>query len=230
MEKRVKVADFAELVGCTPKTVYKMIERGELITGSERVNNRETTVIITSDAQIEDLQIQLGKLPVNVGECNETVTVNEGNEPVKNSNDNVYDSVIVDKVIDLSREYINRLTTVNEELVNYKSQVLLLEDKQKTEKENLTRWQQDFYEKDAELKTLKKSKLTVIYWLITVIVLLMFGLITVSLLLFFEKEKSNNNNVLTGKDTVIEQQLPVTTKTPVPAAKNQTTKKARYDK
>ena len=137
MEKRVKVAEFAELVGCTPKTVYKMIERGELITGSERVNNRETTVIITSDAQIEDLQIQLGKLPVNVGECNENVTVNDGNEPVKNSNDNVYDSVIVDKVIDLSREYINRLTTVNEELVNYKSQVLLLEDKQKTEKEAL---------------------------------------------------------------------------------------------
>ena len=230
MEKRVKVADFAELVGCTPKTVYKMIERGELITGSERVNNRETTVIITSDAQIEDLQIQLGKLPVNVGECNETVTVNDGNEPVKNSNNNISESAIVDKVIELSHEYINRLTTVNEELVNYKSQVLLLEDKQKTEKENLTRWQQDFYEKDAELKTLKKSKLTVIYWLITVIVLLMFGLITVSLLLFFEKEKSNNNNNLTGKDTVIEQQLQVTTKTPAPAAKNQATKKARYNK
>ena len=230
MEKRVKVADFAELVGCTPKTVYKMIERGELITGSERVNNRETTVIITSDAQIEDLQIQLGKLPVNVGECNETVTVNDGNEPVKNSNNNISESAIVDKVIELSHEYINRLTTVNEELVNYKSQVLLLEDKQKTEKENLTRWQQDFYEKDAELKTLKKSKLTVIYWLITVIVLLMFGLITVSLLLFFEKEKSNNNNNLTGKDTVIEQQLQVTTKTPAPAAKNQAKKKARYNK
>lgn len=230
MGKRVKVADFAELVGCTPKTVYKMIERGELITGSERVNNRETTVIITSDAQIEDLQIQLGKLPVNVGECNETVTVNDGNEPVKNSNNNVYESAIVDKVIELSNEYINRLTTVNEELVNYKSQVLLLEDKQKTEKENLTRWQQDFYEKDAELKTLKKSKLTVIYWLITVIVLLIIGLITVSLLLFFEKEKSNNNNNLTGKDTVIEQQLQVTTKTPAPAAKNQATKKARYNK
>lgn len=230
MEKRVKVADFAELVGCTPKTVYKMIERGELITGSERVNNRETTVIITSDEQIEDLQIQLGKLPVNVGECNENVTVNDGNEPVKNSNNNISESAIVDKVIELSHEYINRLTTVNEELVNYKSQVLLLEDKQKTEKENLTRWQQDFYEKDAELKTLKKGKLTVIYWLITVIVLLMFGLITVSLLLFFEKGKSNNNNNLTGKDTVIEQQLPVTTKTPAPVAKNQATKKARYNK
>ena len=255
MEKKIKVADFAELVGCTPKTVYKMIERGELITGSERVNNRETTVIITSDAQIEDLQIQLGKLPVNVGECNETVTVNEGNEPVKNSNDNVYDSVIVDKVIDLSREYINRLTTVNEELVNYKSQVLLLEDKQKTEKEALEHWQNEYFQQKTELEQLKntnekemknknkeisdlmkdnsdlmKGKYRVTIWLITVIVLLMFGLITVSLLLFFEKGKSNNNNNLTGKDTVIEQQLPVTTKTPAPVAKNQATKKARYNK
>ena len=220
MEKRVKVADFAELVGCTPKTVYKMIERGELITGSERVNNRETTVIITSDKQIEDLQTQLGKLPVTNGECNENVTVNDGNEPVKNNNDNIKVNEVIDKVVELAKEYSNQLKTVNEELVTYKAQALLLEDKQKTEKEALEHWQNEYFQKKSELTELentkndeifrlKKNKFTVIVWLISVIVLLIIGLITVSLLFTFEKQKSRHNEVLTPTVTVSEPQLPV---------------------
>lgn len=209
MEKRVKVADFAELVGCTPKTVYKMIERGELITGSERVNNRETTVIITSDAQIEDLQIQLGKLPVNVGECNENVTVNDGNEPVKSSQNGTLNSDVIDKVVELAKEYSNQLKTVNEELVNAKSQMLFLTDKLKSDNDSKDYWQKQYFEKDFEVKQAEKSKIKVIIWLITVIVLLVIGLITVSLLFTFEKQKSRHNEVLTPTVTVSEPQLPV---------------------
>lgn len=228
MEKRFKVSEFADLIGCTPKTVYKMIERNELVTVSERVNNRETTLIIINDKQIEDFKNQFGKLPVNEGNCEDILTYSEGNEPVKNNNNNINNSEIIDKVIDLSREYINRLSSVNEELVTYKSQVLLLEDKQKTEKESLERWQNEYYSKDAELKSLQKSKLTVIVGLITLSVMLLIALVTVSILFGLEKQKYNNNTNFTGNDTVIERQLPVSAtekNSTVPKPKKQQKKK-----
>lgn len=233
MEKKFKVSDFAEIVGCTPKTVYKMIERNELKTVSEKVNNRETTVIVATDEQIKDLQGQFGKLPVNESECNENVTDNEGNEPVKNNDNLNVNSEIVDKVIDLSREYTDRLTLVNEELVNARSQMLFLTDKLKSDNDSKDYWQKEYFKKDYEVKQSEKSKFAVIIWLVSVIFVLVLGLITLGLLYSFEKQKTSDIKSLTGKDTVIEQQLPVTNKVPAPTAqqnKNQTTKKARYKK
>lgn len=251
MEKKFKVSDFAEIVGCTPKTVYKMIERNELKTVSEKVNNRETTVIVATDEQIKDLQGQFGKLPVNESECNENVTYNEGNEPVKNNDNHVKVNEVIDKVMEMAREYSNELRTVNEELVTYKTQALLLEDKQRTEKEALEHWQNEYFQQKTELEQLKstnekeiknknkeiselmKDKFTVTIWLVSVIFVLVLGLITLGLLYSFEKQKTSDIKSLTGKDTVIEQQLPVTNKVPAPTAqqnKNQATKKARYKK
>ena len=61
MEKKLKVADFAALLGIVPKTVYKMIERNEVITVSERVNNRQTTLIVTDEEQIKNFRKIYGK-------------------------------------------------------------------------------------------------------------------------------------------------------------------------
>ena len=233
MEKKFKVSDFAEIVGCTPKTVYKMIERNELKTVSEKVNNRETTVIVATDEQIRNLQGQFGKLLVNERECNENVTDNEGNEPVKNNDSLNVNSEIVDKVIDLSREYTDRLALVNEELVNARSQMLFLTDKLKSDNDSKDYWQKEYFKKDYEVKQSEKSKFTVTIWLVSVIFVLVLGLITLGLLYSFEKQKTSDIKSLTGKDTVIEQQLPVTNSPPAPAVqqnKNQTTKKARYKK
>ena len=205
MVNKFKVSDFAEVVGCTPKTVYKMIERNELKTVTEKVNNRETTVIVATDEQIKDLQGQFGKLPVNESECYENVTYNEGNEPVKNNDDSKINSEIVDKVIDLSREYTDRLTLVNEELVNAKSQMLFLTDKLKSDNDSKDYWQKEYFKKDYEAKQTEKSKFTVTIWLVSVIFVLVLGLITLGLLYSFEKQKNNDINALTGKDTVIEQ-------------------------
>ena len=231
MKKKFKVSDFAEIVGCTPKTVYKMIERNELKTVTEKVNNRETTVIVATDEQIKDLQGQFGKLPVNDGECNEIVTDSYSNEPVKNNNNLSNENQMIDKIIDLSREYTDRLTLVNEELVNAKSQMLFLTDKLKSDNDSKDYWQKEYFKKDYEVKQSEKSKFTVIIWLVSVIFVLILGLIALGLLYSFEKQKANDSKTLTGKDTVIEQQLSVTNKVPAPAAqqnKNQTTKKARY--
>lgn len=214
MEKRLKVSEFAEIVGCTPKTVYKMIERNELNTVTEKVNFRETTVIVTNDKQLEDFQKQFGKLPVNEGECNEIVTDNYSNEPVKSNNSLSNENQMIDKIIDLSREYTDRLTLVNEELVNARSQMLFLTDKLKSDNDSKDYWQKQYFEKDFEVKQSEKSKIRVIIWLVSVIVLLIIGLIALGLLLGFEKQKNINNKALTGNGTVIEQPLPVNSTPP----------------
>ena len=208
MKKRFKVSDFAELIGCTPKTVYKMIERDELITVTEKVNNRETTFIAETDAKIAELQRQFGKLPVNEAQCNEIVTESYGNEPVKSTNSNE----LIEKVIEITRDYTEQLRSYNDELITYKSQVLLLEDKQKAEQQSLEHWQQEYYQKDSELKTVQKGKVTVIVSLVIVIVVLLLLLLTTGLLLGFEKQKNSVDKVLTGTQTVIEQ--PVTVNNP----------------
>lgn len=221
MEKKFKVSDFADLVGCTPKTVYKMIERNELFTVTEKVNHRETTLISANEARIKELQVQFGKITVSEQNCNEFVTYIEGNEPVKNTNTNE----IIEKVIDITREYTEQIKTYNDELITYKSQVLLLEDKQKTEKASLEHWQQEYYQKDTELKTVQKSKTMIIISLVIVIVVLLLLLLTVCLLLGFEKSKGNNDKILTNKDTVIEQQLPVSEPKPKTQPQKKVTQK-----
>lgn len=201
MEKKFKVSDLADVIGCTPKTVYKMIERNELYTVTEKVNHRETTLIVIDEARIKELQVQFGKLPVIEKDCNESVTYIEREDPVKSVNSNE----LIEKVIEITRDYTEQIRSYNDELITYKSQVLLLEDKQKAEKASLEHWQQEYYAKDSELKTVQRSKTTVIISLVVVIVVLLLLLLTVGLLLGFEKSKSNNDKVLTDKDTVIEQ-------------------------
>lgn len=244
MEKRLKVSDFAELVGCTPKTVYKMIERNELNTVTEKVNFRETTVIVTNDEQLRNFQIQFGKLPVNDVQCNEIATYNEGNEPVNYSNYKENFTEFSNKLLELtntfseqlqninsdfnqrleknSQKYDERLNAVNEELVNARSQMLFLTDKLKSDNDSKDYWQKEYFKKEYEVKQSEKSKSTVIIWLVSVIFVLFLGLITLGLLYSFEKQKTNDSKVLTGRDTVIEQ--PVTVNNPT-SVKTQETKK-----
>lgn len=143
MEKKFKVADFATLIGIAPKTVYKMIERNEILTDTERVNNRNTTVIITSDEQIAELQKIYSKSPVNDGNYYENVTVNnhsmnenESYNTERADNNSILTSDVIDRIITLNEGYNEQLKTVteklftaNDELVKVKSQQLLLEDK-----------------------------------------------------------------------------------------------------
>ena len=52
MEMKLKFAEFAELIGTTAKTVYKMEERKEIVTVTEKVNNRPTRLVVTNNEQI----------------------------------------------------------------------------------------------------------------------------------------------------------------------------------
>lgn len=182
MEKKLKVADFAALLGIVPKTVYKMIERNEVITVSERVNNRQTTLIVTDDEQIENFRKIYGKTQVNNGNCYNSVTENEQLQPViegevieNNTHSNDFANEVIDRIIALNdgynaqlNEYNNRIQQVNEELITAKSKMLLLEDK--AGREGL------YLNEINELKEDNKRLKLGLYALITVSVMLLLGL------------------------------------------------------
>lgn len=182
MEKKLKVADFAALLGIVPKTVYKMIERNEVITVSERVNNRQTTLIVTDDEQIENFRKVYGKTQVNNGNYYNSITKNEQLQPViegevieNNTHNNDFANEVIDRIIALNdgynaqlNEYNNRIQQVNEELITAKSKMLLLEDK--AGREGL------YLNEINELKEGNKRLKLGLYALITVSVMLLLGL------------------------------------------------------
>lgn len=176
-EIKMKVADFAGLVGCSQKTVYKLIENEQLKTVNELQNGRTIRLIVTNNIEIAEFQKNYGKSPVNEGECNEILTVNNAQESKMNVQ-NVSDSEnllnVFDKIMEVNNLYNEKLEKVNNELITYKSKQLLLEDKASREGLYLT-----------EINNLKASKNNILKWLIAVIVILSLLLITVSGLLIF---------------------------------------------
>ena len=179
MDRKLKVAEFAALLGIVPKTVYKMIERNEIITVTEKVNNRQTTLVVTNDEQIEEFRKSYSKNQVNNGNYYENVTGNEcseifteRNEPVKNNSGAEFANEVIDKIITLNNgyneqinEYNNRLEKVNEQLITAKSKLLLLEDK--AGREGV------YINEINELRTDNNKLKKVIYGLFTVIALLL---------------------------------------------------------
>ena len=177
MEKKLKISEFAELIGVTAKTVYKMVEREELRTVNEKVNNRLITLVLTNDAEIENLKNIYGKQPVNEGNCKDILTDTNStmnyNNPSQINHNDTFTSEMLDKIIQINKEYNNELKKVNEELVNTKAQMLFLEDKASREGLYLN----EINGLKTENNQLKKSKEKLSYALITVIVILLLVLV-----------------------------------------------------
>lgn len=143
MEKKYSVADFAEIVGTTAKTIYQKIDNYEnlpvneqLNTVKERVKGREITFVVTSDEQIAIYKNLYRKDTVNSSNYYENFTNNNSNTPVnetqnivKSNNNNGLPSDAFDRLMTLNETYLNRIETVTNELMEYKSKTLLLEDK-----------------------------------------------------------------------------------------------------
>lgn len=207
MEKKLPVAEFARLVGTTPKTIYERIKvndklpvNEQLIVVKERINGRETAVISTNDNQIEIYQDIYCKNTVNIGEYYEDVTVNNDKETVNlypnevNYSKSVDNSEsFVDKLIKVNEEYNNRieqktneLITVQKELLLAKQTQLLLEDK--ASREGM------YINEINQLKKDNNGKDTVIKWLISVIVTMLLLIFTVTTYLVTVNYFVNNSN------------------------------------
>ena len=129
MSKKLKVSDFAALVGCSQKTVYKMIERKELITVNEVINGRKITFILVDDNKIEEIKRSQQSITVNNGNCEDTLS----NEPKEKPENPDIMNVFVNKLMELNQVNDLRLKTLTDELITYRSQIPLLEDRARKE-------------------------------------------------------------------------------------------------
>lgn len=189
MEKKLKIAEFAALVGTSQKTVYSRLSNPDnlpvneqLTSVIEKVRGRETTFIVTSEEQIKLYQTIFNYLPVNEGNYednlifnNSSGTVNGVNKQVKKSDKSEIEALnpneIIKQILDLNEVHREELNKVNDELIEYKSKVLLLADKEGREGFQLNEINELRKDKE-ELITANYKQRNVIIGLAAVIILL----------------------------------------------------------
>lgn len=193
MERKLKFAEFADLIGTTAKTVYKMEERKEIVTVIEKVNNRPTRLVVTDDNQINHFKNVYSKSPVNNSNYEDIVTINNdsmnSNNTSQSANNNEVVQELFEKMLVMNEEYNNRIEKLNNELIDSKSKLLLLEDKAGREGMYL----KEINELKSENETLKTSKVKVANQLVSVIVVLsmvLVGLITYNVATNTKKERT----------------------------------------
>ena len=182
MEKeKFKVADFSALIGCSQKTVYSLIDKGELKTVNETSKGRKIVLVLATDAEIKELQKIYGKNLVNEVNCKENETQYIETES-KNLNYSIETPTFFEKVIELQNTFNEQIMKYNDELIKFKSQVPLLEDRQGLYLQQI----KDF---EAENNTLKKDNNILFKWLITVIILaiLIIAALGVALAFYYNK-------------------------------------------
>lgn len=193
MERKLKFSEFAELIGTTAKTVYKMEERNEIMTVIEKVNNRPTRLVITNDDQIKHFKTIYSKSPFTTGNYEDNVTINNDsmncNNPSQTANNNEFVQEMFEKIVILNEEYNNRIEKLNNELIDSKSKLLLLEDKAGREGMYLA----EINTLKTENNQLKTDKTKVANQLVAVIIVLLMvvvGLITYNVATSTKKERT----------------------------------------
>lgn len=199
MERKYTVAEFATLVGTSPKTIYGRIDKYEelpenekLLSVREKVNGREVVLIVADDYKINLYKDIYGNNPVKKREYYESVTDNysykpyqEFQEPVKNNNNEGLAPDVFDRIMTLTNEYnsrleqkINEILTVERELAEVKGRQLYLEDKAGREGLYIGEINQLKKEKEQVQKLNNRLKL-IVYLLITFIVVIFTVAITI---------------------------------------------------
>lgn len=174
MEKKLKFSEFAELIGVTAKTVYKMKDREEIRTVIEKVNGREIQLVVTNIEEIEKFRLMNGKSTGINGNYEDMLTDNEATvkntNPPQNNDNRESIKELFEKFVEVNREYNNHIQKLNEELLDSKSKLLLLEDK--ANREGL------YLQEINELKTLNRGlKKWLLFSILSLIILLFTVLI-----------------------------------------------------
>ena len=204
MEMKLKFAEFAELIGTTAKTVYKMEEREEIVTVTEKVNNRPTRLVVTNNDQINHFKNIYSKSPVNVGNYEDIVTNNNATMNVNNSsqftNNNDVVQEMFDKIVTMNEQYNNRIAKLNEELIDSKSKLLFLEDKAGREGMYLKEIN-ELKNENEELKTSKSKVVNTLFAVIVVLSMVIVAFITFNVATS-EKQKQMEKTVIEQSATV----------------------------
>lgn len=216
MERKLKFSEFAELIGTTAKTVYKMEERNEIMTVIEKVNNRPTRLVITNDDQIKHFKTIYSKSPFTTSNYEENVTINNeemnNNNHSQTANNNEFIQEMFERIVILNDEYNNRIEKLNNELIDSKSKLLLLEDKANREGLYIKEINELKIENN-QLRISKSKSLNVLVTVIIVLSMVVVGLITYNVTISTKKEQP--------KQEVIQpvNEIPSTSNKPVKAAR-----------
>lgn len=234
MEKKLMIADFAELVGTTSKTIYQKISKFDelpvnerLVTVKEKVRGREVTFVITNSDQINYYKSLYGKGNVIESKYYETLTDDNGykqveyvNEPVKNfqemlkNNNNVtFDINIWNQFLTVNNDFneryeqkVTELIALNNELAEVKGRQLLLEDKAGREGIYI----KEINELKTDNETVKKVNEHQRYVIITLL------MVIVGLIMYLVMVNNVSQPVTNVSDTVTNVQEQVTAPVPQP--------------
>lgn len=117
---RYKISELAQLWGCSVPTVHKRVEKeGYKTIQALDEQNKMVKYVIIDDVKNEVINV----------DDNDVIDV----EPEVHNVENVQNNKFVDALMTLTREHEKKLETITNQLIDYKSKALLLEDKKYSE-------------------------------------------------------------------------------------------------
>ena len=150
MEIEYKVSELASILGVQPKTVYRMIERGDVNVADKIVNKRKMTVILLTDTRIEELKKNYGKMTDTTNvidvESKEILIDNDYNKSVQNQSIQLNPLETINKLVDT---VVSLQSQVNDYSVKA-GQTMLLTDNLLQKEKDLDYWKEEFFKLKLE--------------------------------------------------------------------------------
>jgi len=155
-----KVADLATILGVAPKTIYKYIEKGELITIQCIEKGRKVTKVTLTKDDLLEFKEKYFSLPlenesnhqVNESNCEEILTSYE----VVNESKQDKTIEIIDKItnftLQVTNQHNNQLKEYIDRVIESEKQVKLLEDIEKRKENEYLRQISEYKTKFASLE------------------------------------------------------------------------------
>ena len=142
--KKLSVDEYAKLIGVTPKTVYRRIEKGQVITCKDIVNNKEVTRVIVDDDEMLNSDM--------TNTCQRQMT---NDDMTSGNNPSIPISTVTqgDKFLDL----IKQMYEDNKHLSEYAGQIKLLTDSENKTKEEYFKVVQENAQLKAKLDLQQKQ-------------------------------------------------------------------------
>lgn len=197
MEEKFKVVDFARIIGCGVKTVYRLIDDGRLRTVKDIQNGRTISFIVANDEEISELvriyQKTSKTVSENDGKYYDNVTENDfqGQSKViqNQAQSDIIDRIMTfseginEQILTLNSNYNKKIDELNNELNQYKSKLPLLEDRQGLYLQEISdiKSEKDRLISDYDTKLSEKDKEKNRQFIIFSVIIIFFMTITVIL-------------------------------------------------
>lgn len=130
MARKLTVSELSAELGVSVNTVWKKIKKKGLTTVKDSVNNRVITFVTLTDEQLDELMKEQNLINQvnNGGESNNYEDVDMGYEGVINQSKSHDAVILMDKIVEFSKEMLNETRVYLDRAATAEAQVKLLED------------------------------------------------------------------------------------------------------